>query len=188
LRGKSRLGTFLCAQMGLSSATGAPCMFFLVPLLVLAFALFMFLMAWLSGHRTLLPAAIRPAWFWYPGVVMLFSSGAIALLPSVVNWNRCGGECQLEGELQVAYQQCVLSSTASIGADMRRKDAGCVAEDGTAVKCTEEDVTTYLNERAEDIAGQCEQAIVGTCVQMCFDLWRNPEGWVHPDAERLATP
>lgn len=143
----------------------------LVAIPVFALALFFLLLAWLSGHRTLIPMAVRPAWFYFPGLLLLAVTAAIMLVPSAVAWNRCNNECAITGDLEVEYDRCIRSSSSSIGKDMLARN-----EDWT-----DADVERYLEEHADEIADQCAVGISSRCVQECFDLWRDPEMFATED-------
>lgn len=142
-------------------------MYLVLPLAVLALALLMFLLAWLAGHQTPIPASVRPAFFWYPGLFLLVVAAAVALTPSAIAWNRCNSECSIENNApnREQYEKCIESSKRSIGSDLMKRDE----------TLTEADVARYLEDNKGEIEGQCESGIMAMCVEACFSAWRDPE-------------
>jgi hypothetical protein len=140
-------------------------MFAILAILACSTAVFLLMLAWLSGHRTIIPTAVKPLWFWVPGLFLLLLSPVLCLGPSVVQWNTCSSGCTMDQEtVRTAYDACVLGSTATVG-----KDAG------KDEPLTPAQVQAIIAEARPAIEAQCQVTVTSQCTTKCFDAWWAPE-------------
>ena len=140
-------------------------MFVVLAVLSLLAGVFLLGLAWLSGHRTIIPTVIKPLWFWVPGVALLSAAPVFGLIPSVVTWNQCSNTCSLaDDDLRTAYESCVLSSRASVGSEARKVDSRTPAQ-----------VAEIVERQVPAIEAQCAGTILGTCTTICFNDWWDPK-------------
>jgi len=140
-------------------------MFAILAILAFLAGLFLLAVAWLSGHRTLIPAAVKPIWFWVPGIALVIGAPIVGMLPSVLKWNECSNACTLSApEVREAYDKCVTGGLDSMAAD----------------KAEDEDVNqaqldAYLAEERPGVEAQCLETHTNRCTISCFDDWWNPQ-------------
>lgn len=140
-------------------------MFAILAILACLAGVFFLALAWLSGHRTIIPMAIKPVWFWLPGLVLLLASPIVAMGPSVVVWNNCSGDCTMsQPEVKSQYDACVLGARASVAKGIRKDES-----------LSSDQVTARVAAQLPDIEAQCDSTITNKCTTACFDAWWNPQ-------------
>ncbi len=140
-------------------------MFAILAILACSTAVFLLMLAWLSGHRTIIPTAVKPIWFLVPGTLLLVSSPILCLGPSVVQWNSCSSDCTMSSaEVTTAYDACVLGSTATVGKDAGKDESLTPAQ-----------VQAIVAEARPAIEAQCQVTVTSQCTTRCFDAWWAPE-------------
>ncbi|MFT6142273.1 MAG: hypothetical protein ACJAZO_004761 [Myxococcota bacterium] len=140
-------------------------MFAILAILACLTAVFLLTLAWLSGHRTVIPTAVKPVWFLVPGLSLLLASPVLCLGPSVVQWNACASGCTMsQAEIQTAYEACVMGSAATIGKDAAKDESRTQAQ-----------VQAIIDDARPQIEMQCEMTMTSQCTTRCFDAWWAPE-------------
>lgn len=139
---------------------------FLVFLLGLAFIA----MAYLSAHRTIIPAIRQAVYLWWPGLGLMVFALLIALSPSILRYTQCQNACAVtDGRtpeyafadgVSAAYENCVKNGLGEVKRNVfeRMKDGA-----------TGLDPEKAAAEAEPGIREVCEDMVVGQCVAVCYD-------------------
>lgn len=140
-------------------------MFVVLAILSSLAGVFLLGLAWLSGHRSVIPKAVKPLWFWVPGLACLLITPVIALGPSMVQWNACSSGCTMSNaEVSAAYEKCVTGARATLTKDAASDES-----------LTQAQIDYKVGELMPDAEAQCRITVTNVCTTECFNAWWDPE-------------
>lgn len=126
-------------------------------------------LAYLSAHRTIIPAIRHAVYLWWPGVGLQILALFIALGPSVFAYGQCQAACDvLDG-----------TPTTEFAKNVPKDYANCVESGKNEVRRTvleriKEgvqglDADQAANDAEPEIREVCAGMVVGQCVAVCYN-------------------
>lgn len=127
--------------------------------------LFLLGLAWLSGHRTVIPKAVQPLWFWAPGLLLLLASPLVGTAPSILQWNKCANSCTMSNaQVSADYERCVMGARATMTKDAANDES-----------LTQAEIDAIVDGKMPEAEEQCAATVTSVCTTGCFNAWWDPE-------------
>ena len=157
---------------------------YIVASLVLLLGLGLIAIAYLSAHRTIIPAIRQAVYLWWPGLGLVTLSMLIALGPRVFTYSQCQSACDVNTpSLDAAFAKnvpqdfdnCVKSGVGEIKRNVfeRMKDGATGLDPEKAAADAE-----------PGIRDVCEGMVQSQCISVCY----NPQAGEGDKAAVATTP
>jgi hypothetical protein len=146
-------------------------MVFTVTLALIASAIVILFLTYLSAHNTPIPKPRRPEIGCLAGVVLLLGALGLQVGPSLLKWNECSSTCGAlpEGSATPAYAQGVLleynKCAAKAQAENARKQQAL--DDGVNLPNLPLEDIELETEKQTDV--RCREWAVDPCVRECVE-------------------